>query len=101
MLDVEFLKLGHHGSKWSSTSAAWVNVTSPEIAIASAALSKIHGHPNVALRSRLEAKTVEASPHKIRWWSTKSKGKTTNNYREAIYSTATNGTIVITTDGAS
>jgi beta-lactamase superfamily II metal-dependent hydrolase len=100
-LDVECLKLGHHGSKHTSTSPDWVNATLPEVAVASAALSPIHGHPNDALRARLEAKTDPAKAHPIRWWHNKDQGYTVADYKEAIYSTATNGTIVITSDGSS
>jgi len=84
-LDVECLKLGHHGSKWTSTSDAWVNVVMPEMAIASASLAPMHGHPHKDLRTRLEAKTIAATPHRIRWWTSSSSGTTVTDYDEAIY----------------
>jgi beta-lactamase superfamily II metal-dependent hydrolase len=100
-LDVECLKLGHHGSKWTSTSQSWVDVVLPEVAVASASLTKKHGHPSEGIRSRLEEKTQAAAAHKIKWWSNSSSGTMHSDYAEAIYSTATNGTIVVTTNGSS
>lgn len=98
-LDVECLKLGHHGSR-GATSATWVDVVLPEIAIASAAEAAVHGHPNQHLQTRLEARTIPAQSHRIIWWENRNTPHENDDYREAIYSTATNGTIVLTTDGS-
>jgi competence protein ComEC len=43
-VDAEILKLGHHGSK-SSTSEAWLVAVSPKIAVVSAGADNRYGHP--------------------------------------------------------
>ena len=44
-LDVDVLKLGHHGSK-TSTSDYFVGMTSPEIAVISVGENNRYGHPH-------------------------------------------------------
>lgn len=44
-LDVDVLKLGHHGSK-TSTSEYFIGITSPELAITSVGADNRYGHPN-------------------------------------------------------
>jgi len=52
-IDVDILKLGHHGSK-SSTSFEVLEKTTPEIAIVSAGLENPYGHPSDEVLARLD-----------------------------------------------
>ncbi len=52
-LDVDVLKLGHHGSK-TSTSDLLLGFTSPEYAIASVGLNNSYGHPHQEVVDLLE-----------------------------------------------
>lgn len=47
------LKMGHHGSKTSSTDA-WLAAVSPKIAIISCGLNNKYGHPHAEVISRIE-----------------------------------------------
>jgi competence protein ComEC len=72
--DVDVLKVGHHGSQYSS-SPAFLAIAKPEVAIYSAGKGNVYGHPNA---------------------------ETINNLKQIgakIYGTDTSGTIIITTDG--
>lgn len=72
--NTEILKVGHHGSKTSSTQAFLV-AAKPEIAVYSAGVGNTYGHPAPETIARLQA--VGAS----------------------IYGTDVYGTIIVTTDG--
>jgi len=103
-LDIEILKVGHHGSSTTSTSKKWADTTKPEIAIVSAGINNTYGHPRGVVIKRLEPHTQRVEPHPMRYAFVTSrrgkyKWKNLDNYRESIYSTATNGYIVIKTDG--
>jgi competence protein ComEC len=101
-LDVEVLKMGHHGSNATSTSVPWADTVKPEIAVASAGKNNTYGHPHRDVVQRLEPHTAAAEPHRFRWsWRDGGTPKFKNftKYKEAIYSTAVNGNIAITTDG--
>lgn len=52
-IDVDVLKIGHHGSKTSS-SEKFLNVTSPEFAIISSGARNTYSHPNKKILDRLE-----------------------------------------------
>lgn len=52
-IDVDVLKVGHHGSK-TSTSDKYIDATSPEIAIVSSGCGNNYGHPNGEILNRLE-----------------------------------------------
>jgi competence protein ComEC len=72
--DVDVLKVGHHGSQYSS-SPAFLAIAKPEVAIYSAGKGNVYGHPDV---------------------------ETINNLKQIgakIYGTDTSGTIIITTNG--
>lgn len=73
-IDVDLLKLGHHGSKTSS-SEAFLNAATPSLALISAGVDNRYGHPAKEVIDRLNAL-------KIPFVSTQDKG-----------------TIVFTTDG--
>ena len=52
-LDVDILKSGHHGSS-SSSSAAFLDATDPEIVIISCGTGNKYGHPNADTLERFE-----------------------------------------------
>jgi hypothetical protein len=58
LVDIEILRVGHHGSK-TSTSAAFLTATSPEIGVISAGLDNQYGHPHQEVVDRLTAAGVE------------------------------------------
>jgi len=72
--EVEILKVGHHGSRTAS-SADFLAVTSPEVAIYMAGVDNSYGHPH--------AETIAAL----------------NAIGAQIYGTDVNGTIIVTADG--
>ncbi|MBQ2937453.1 MAG: DNA internalization-related competence protein ComEC/Rec2 [Clostridia bacterium] len=53
LLKSDILKVGHHGSK-TSTSSNFLNITSPEIAIIGVGKNNKFGHPNEEVLKRLE-----------------------------------------------
>lgn len=73
--DIEILKVGHHGSK-SSSSLQFLDIIKPEVAIYSAGAGNQYGHPHQETLDRL--KQVGAT----------------------IYGTDISGTIKVTTNGA-
>mgnify|MGYP001768483179 CR=1 FL=1 len=73
-LDVDVLKLGHHGAR-SSSSLLWLEKTNPELAIISAGKNNSYGHPHEEVLDRLE------------------------NLKIPFLSTADIGTILIKSDG--
>ncbi|MCM3612105.1 MBL fold metallo-hydrolase [Planococcus sp. MERTA32b] len=75
-LRAEILHLGHHGSN-TSTSSAFLEAVSPEVAIYSAGADNSYGHPHAEVLAAVE-----------------------NNGAE-VYGTDVNGTIIIETDGSS
>lgn len=52
-LDVDVLKVGHHGSK-TSTSKVFIGFTSPEYAVVSAGAGNSYGHPHKEVLTALE-----------------------------------------------
>lgn len=73
-LDIDILKVGHHGSS-SSTTDAFLKATTPEVAVISVGAGNTYGHPSASTLSRLE------------------------EYKANIYRTDVNGNIVVTTNG--
>jgi competence protein ComEC len=53
-LQCDVLKLGHHGSKYSS-GTAWLQAVSPSVAVVSAGKGNRYGHPNSETLARVEA----------------------------------------------
>jgi len=72
--EVEILKVGHHGSRTAS-SADFLTVTSPEVAVYMAGVDNSYGHPHDETIAALNAIGAQ------------------------IYGTDVNGTIIVTTDG--
>ncbi len=56
-IDVDVLKLGHHGSKFSS-STEYLKATSPSLALISAGINNTYGHPNVETMARLKVLAI-------------------------------------------
>jgi competence protein ComEC len=75
ILDAEILKVGHHGSNTSS-STAFLNKIKPEVAIISVGQGNAYGHPVQDALQRIKDTGAE------------------------VYRTDLNGTIVVSTDGA-
>jgi len=73
-LQSDVLKLGHHGSK-TSTSEEFLVVVSPEHAVVSAGCHNQYGHPHAVVLGRLEVQGV------------------------AVWDTCTEGTVVFQSDG--
>ncbi len=73
-LDVEILKVSHHGSRYA-TSTSFLSATSPAIGVISVGTGNDYGHPALETLQRLTSDAV------------------------AIYRTDLNGTVTITTNG--
>lgn len=73
-LDIDVLKVGHHGS-YTSTSDDWIKITSPEYSIIMCGKDNSYGHPHDGPMSIL------------------------NKYNSNILRTDIDGTILITSDG--
>ena len=58
-IDVDVLKIGHHGSKTSSTDK-YLEATSPDIAIISSGYDNNYGHPNGTVLNLLENDNIKA-----------------------------------------
>jgi competence protein ComEC len=56
----DILKLGHHGSK-TSTSEAWLDAVKPAFAVVSAGLDNRYGHPHQEVMQRVFARNIAAS----------------------------------------
>lgn len=100
-LDVEVLKIGHHGSSTTSTSVAWLDAVKPEIATVSSGHENEHGHPRKIVVDRVAQHTSSADPHAFRWYKSQRAHEDLPSYREAIYGTGASGHIVIESDGQS
>ena len=101
-LPCEVLKIGHHGSSTTSTSATWADALTPVTAVASCGFTNAHGHPRKVVIDRLTPHTDDADPvHDFRWYTSRRIFEDRANFTESVYSTGTNGRIVISTDGAS
>jgi competence protein ComEC len=57
LLDVDVLKVGHHGSD-TSTSTEFISATSPEFALISAGRDNSYGHPDDEVLDRLKSANV-------------------------------------------
>lgn len=67
--DVDYLKIGHHGSRYS-TSEELLRAASPEICVISAPARSVYGHPHQETLDRIEAVGADA-------WCTKDCGAIT------------------------
>ena len=76
ILDVDILKISHHGSRTSSTEE-FINATSPEIGLISCECNNSFWHPHKSVSERLEDKNIK------------------------LYRTDENGSVILSTDGHS
>ena len=74
VFDADVLKLGHHGSSTSSSSA-WLDAVSPKYAIASCGKDNSYGHPHAETITQMSERNI------------------------VLYRTDECGTVIITTDG--
>jgi len=65
-LDVDVLKLGHHGSKTSTTNS-FLGFTSPDVAIISAGKDNRYGHPHQEVLDILEEFEIKGFKNRQRW----------------------------------
>lgn len=101
-LDVELLKLGHHGSRATSTSDAWLDTLKPEWAVVSAGYENGYGHPARDVIQRVEHIVVDMKAHPLRWsWlqNRQPKYKVFPAYQKAVFASASSGTIDVYSDG--
>ena len=101
-LNVEVLKIGHHGSSATSTHPDWAKVTAPRTAIASAGRGNRYGHPTGTVVERLEAFTDDDDPHDMTWayyHNNRRRWRRDDDYTESIYSTNATGTVRVYSDG--
>ena len=59
-LDSDVLKLGHHGSK-TSTSEAWLDTVTPQHAVVSAGIGNSYGHPHQDVMQRVFKRNIQTS----------------------------------------
>lgn len=98
-LQADILKLGHHGSRATSTGRAWARTVSPKAAFSSASSDNNFGHPSWDVVAIAGDYTEEVTDqHKVRRCAGK-KGCERRDTDERIYDTSAAGTIVITTSG--
>jgi beta-lactamase superfamily II metal-dependent hydrolase len=101
-LDVDVLRVGHHGSLATSTTPAWASALSPALAIFSAGSTNSFGHPRTEVVARLTPHTTAAPAHPFRdaaRVSGRHRFTTHPAFRENAYATATSGNIVVRTTG--
>jgi competence protein ComEC len=59
-LDSDVLKLGHHGSK-TSTSEGWLDTVTPTFAVVSAGVGNRYGHPNQDVMQRVFKRNIQTA----------------------------------------
>lgn len=97
-LQTDVLKLGHHGSRATSTGRSWARTVSPEAAFSSASSTNGFGHPSWDVVAIAGDYTGETSEHRVRRCAGKN-GCEMRETDERIYDTAAAGTIVLVSDG--
>lgn len=103
-LDIDVLKIGHHGSLATSTSKKWAEVLSPRAAFASSSSENSYGHPRLEVIDRVKEYTESVQPHPFRSGESignrKYKYTTNSEETEAVYSNSTSGHIKLISDGS-
>jgi len=104
-LDLDVLRVGHHGSEATSTSKRWADTLSPKLAIISAGYENTYGHPRQEVVDRLTPHTPNVEAHGFRSAMKNPLGgrryvfTDVEDYREAVYSTAMSGTLIVSSSG--
>ncbi len=104
-LDIDLLRVGHHGSLATSTSVVWADALSPKVSILSAGYENSYGHPRGEVVDRLLPHAAASPAHRFRSATPNRRDEgpkydfTTKTTSKAIYATAASGTIVVTTSG--
>lgn len=100
-IDVEVLKLGHHGSRVTSTSPDWPALVRPEATIVSCANANTFGHPSDRVVDSVYPFTEDRDAHGL---TVRSGGSdrtgTARHTPEAVYSTENSGNIRVISDGS-
>ena len=99
-IDVEVLKLGHHGSRVTSTSPDWPALVKPEAAIVSCANENTFGHPSDRVVNSVFPFTRNRATHTVtvREGGPDRTGDPLDTL-EAVYSTENSGNIRVISDG--
>lgn len=103
-LDVEVWKAAHHGSWATATqSATWASAVKPEAVIYSCSSTNGYGHPNIRLAQTFAPHTETAADHDVSFFTGMNAAATSAQNQpfrtEAMYSTSSNGNIVIRSNG--
>lgn len=105
-LDIDVLRVGHHGSLATSTSKQWADVLTAKTAIVSAGYDNSYGHPRKEVVDRLVVHTDSVAAHGFRQarlnpadTGPKYEFLETANFTEGVYSTATSRTVLVRTTG--
>lgn len=104
-LDVEVWKAAHHGSWATATqTSSWADVVKPEMVVFSCSATNDHGHPNRKLAELFKDYTVPVKKHRLKMFDGKNKPTTSAALKpfltEAMYSTASSGTIIVRSRGS-
>jgi len=99
-LDCEVFKAAHHGSvSHGSNNEDWIDVVKPEVSVFTPAQTKMHGHPRIEVAKSLDPHMIITPKHWVRLWKSRSRKSSWKWTKKGMFSTATNGTIVMKTDG--
>lgn len=102
-LDIDVLRVGHHGSLTTSTSQVWADTLSPMTSIFSNGYENSFGHPRAEVVVRLETHAKTVLSHPFREARRRTSGReyifTDRDTTKAIYTTAMSRTIVVRSSG--
>jgi len=100
-LEIDVLRVGHHGSLATSTAPDFADAVRPRMAIFSAGLNNTYGHPREEIVTRLAPFTSDtAAKHRVGSWKPATKRSSAfHSTKEEIYATPDSGTIVMKSDG--
>ncbi|WP_181242850.1 MBL fold metallo-hydrolase [Caulobacter vibrioides] len=105
-LDVDLLRVGHHGSYATSTSRRWADTLSPRIAVFSAGYENSYGHPRGEVVDRLLPHVESHAVHGFRSATPNPRDEgpkyVFKNAQEGrgVYATAMSGTVIVSSYGS-
>lgn len=99
-LNVDLLKVGHHGSLVTSTSQQWVDTLKPNYSVISAGYNNSHGHPRKEVVDRLLPHISDTTSSHILTVASGKRGsynwEAPDEYSDKnVYSTVNSGTVVV------